>query len=308
MEEKKVSIIIPVYNVEKYIRKCLDSIVSQTYKNLEIIINNDGSTDSSLEICKQYAESDDRIRIFSQENQGLSVARNAVLKYITGDYFLFVDSDDWLSITAVETLVRLKETYNADCVVGSIKRTREENITLHSGKHEVKVFKGPDFSHKMLQPMGYFCFAWCRLFDREISSEIHFPEKYIFEDIFTMPMLIYNLNLVVRTSEQLYFYRFRRTGLSHAKFQRRSTDEMDAYLSVFKFALKRNDFKLAKNTIYFFLTKYYWYYIKVLFTGIGIKEYREKYRDYAKWLRSQLFKRRFICDSELYERTLSPWR
>lgn len=308
MEEKKVSIIIPVYNVEKYICKCLDSVVNQTYRNLEIIINNDGSTDSSMEICKTYAQSDERIKLYSQENKGLSAARNAVLPKITGDYFFFLDSDDWIMPDAIEKMVRLKQHYNADCVAVNVKSTLKENFKEKVSKIKNITFDGRSFSHKMLQPMGYFCYAWGRLFDADIATKVHFPENYIFEDIFTMPALIYDMDTIVRTTEKLYCYRFRRTGLSHAKFQRRSTDEMDAYLSVFKFAMAKDDFKLARNAIIFFLTKYYWYFVKVMFSRIGIVEYRRKYKDYAKWLRIQLFNGHFVLNETLYNNELHPWR
>lgn len=308
MEEKKVSVIIPVYNVEKYIRRCLDSIISQTYRNLEIIINNDGSTDSSYEICKEYAGKDGRIKLYSQNNKGLSEARNSVLKHVSGDYFLFVDSDDWLVNEAIEKLVGLKEKYNADCVAGGVEKVTRDSTRRSKLKIDITLFCGREFSYKMLRPFGYFCYAWGRLFDKKVLDYIHFPENYIFEDVFTMPMVIYNLEKVVRTSEPLYCYRFRRTGLSHSRFQRRSTDEMDAYLAVIRFAIEQDDFRLAKNAMIFFLTKYYWYFIKVLVTGIGIKEYRQKYKDYAKWLRIQLMKGCFVPNKALCDRELQPWR
>ena len=117
MEEKKVSVIIPVYNVEKYIRRCLDSIISQTYRNLEIIINNDGSTDSSYEICKEYAEKDERIRVFSHTNKGVSYTRNLLLSQITGDYFIFVDADDNLGKDSLQIWINNATKYNADIVI-----------------------------------------------------------------------------------------------------------------------------------------------------------------------------------------------
>ena len=115
MKNRKVSVIVPVYNVEEYVGKCIGSIINQTYTNLEILINNDGSTDSSYEICKSYAEKDNRIRLFSQENKGLSVARNAMIEKVTGDYILFVDSDDWIFPEHVERLVSLLEDNVEDC-------------------------------------------------------------------------------------------------------------------------------------------------------------------------------------------------
>lgn len=112
--EKLVSIIIPVYNVQEYLRKCLDSVINQTYKNLEIIIVNDGSTDNSFSICKEYAKKDPRIILLSQENRGLSNARNTGIKKISGNYIYFVDSDDWLRLDAIEESIALAIEYDAD--------------------------------------------------------------------------------------------------------------------------------------------------------------------------------------------------
>ena len=101
-ENLKLTVILPVYNVEKYVAKTLDSIILQTYKNLEIICVNDGSTDNSLEILKQYAEKDSRIKIIDQANRGLSGARNVAMEVMTGDYFTFMDSDDWIQLGAYQ--------------------------------------------------------------------------------------------------------------------------------------------------------------------------------------------------------------
>ena len=308
MEEKKVSVIIPVYNVEKYIRRCLDSIISQTYRNLEIIINNDGSTDSSYEICKEYAEKDERIRVFSHANKGVSYTRNLLLSKITGDYFIFVDADDFIAKDMISSMVEIKVKYEADCVSVTEKNIKVDTNEMDTSSEILNVFSGKEFARKMMQPMGYFCYPWGRLFEKNIAEMMHFPENYIFEDVFTMPKVIYGLDKVVRTSRQLYYYRVHKSGLSHSRFQRRSTDEMDAYLAVIRFAIEQDDFRLAKNAMIFFLTKYYWYFIKVLVTGIGIKEYRQKYKDYAKWLRIQLMKGCFVPDKALCDRELQPWR
>ena len=103
----KVSVIVPVYNVEKYIRKCLDSIVSQTLNDLEIILVNDGSTDTSPAICEEYKRKDERIKMITQKNQGLSAARNAGLKDATGEYVIFIDSDDYIAENMLEILVEI---------------------------------------------------------------------------------------------------------------------------------------------------------------------------------------------------------
>ena len=111
-----ISVIIPVYNVEKHLNKCLDSIINQTYKNLEIIIINDGSKDASAEICREYAEKDNRIVFVSRENRGVSATRNEGIELAHGDYFSFIDADDYLELDAYEYLLNIVEKHNVDAV------------------------------------------------------------------------------------------------------------------------------------------------------------------------------------------------
>ena len=113
----KVSVIIPVYNVEKYLRKCLESVVNQTLKDIEIICVNDGSTDSSALILDEYARNDNRIKVYTQENQGQGAARNMALELAQGDYIAFVDSDDWLEVSALEELYKFITEKGAEAVV-----------------------------------------------------------------------------------------------------------------------------------------------------------------------------------------------
>ena len=114
---EKVSVIVPVFNVEKYLRQCLDSILQQTYQNLEIIIINDGSTDGSDAICREYAGKDSRISYFAKENTGISDTRNVGIRQATGEYVTFVDSDDWVEHTYVEELHDKLKAYDADIAI-----------------------------------------------------------------------------------------------------------------------------------------------------------------------------------------------
>ena len=116
---EKITVIVPVYNVEHYLEKCLDSLINQTYKNLEIIVINDGSTDNSGEICQEYAQKDNRIVYIEKENGGLSDARNVGLDKMTGSYVTFIDSDDWVELDYVEILYKKIIEYQADIAVGN---------------------------------------------------------------------------------------------------------------------------------------------------------------------------------------------
>lgn len=121
----KVSVIVPVYNVEKYLKRCLDSIINQTYKNIEIILVNDGSKDNSRNICEEYEKKYENISLINQENGGLSAARNTGLKYVKGEAVTFVDSDDWLELDAIEYYVESMKKHNVDMVVTNNVRTKD---------------------------------------------------------------------------------------------------------------------------------------------------------------------------------------
>ncbi len=133
---KSVSVIIPVYNVEKYLPKCLDSVVGQTYKNLEIVCVNDGSPDNSAEILENYAKKDSRIKIITQKNEGLSGARNTGINAATGDYTVFLDSDDWIDTDTVENAVSVAEKNSSDVVMwGYVREFADKSL-------EKKIFDG----------------------------------------------------------------------------------------------------------------------------------------------------------------------
>ena len=140
MSKPLISVIVPVYNVEKYLGKCVDSILAQTYENLEIILVEDGTRDGCGAICDAYAAKDPRVRVIHKENGGLSSARNAGMDIARGEYFGFVDSDDWIEPETYETLLNLAEKYNADLVSGSrydvAEPTGERTLGLHHEKEE----------------------------------------------------------------------------------------------------------------------------------------------------------------------------
>ncbi len=146
---KSVSVIIPVYNVEKYLPKCLDSVIGQSYKELEIICVNDGSPDNSLAVLEAYSEKDNRIKIITQKNQGASIARNTGIAAATGDYMVFLDSDDWIDLEAIEAAVSVAEKNNSDVVMWGYVREFAENSL------EKKIFDGD------------------KVFDANESREIH---------------------------------------------------------------------------------------------------------------------------------------
>ena len=183
MNGPKVSIIVPVYNVDEYVGKCIDSIVNQTYMNLEILINNDGSTDNSYEICMKYAEKDNRIHLYTQDNAGAAACRNKMIEIATGDYILFVDSDDWILPEHVERLVTLLEKYNADAASCGFKEVRRDiEFSTANKKWKVLKYTGKEFVYEMtkaiveeLPAIGQGHIVYANLTPEEMAKDLGIP-------------------------------------------------------------------------------------------------------------------------------------
>ena len=182
---KKISVIVPIYKVEKYLSQCLDSIVNQTYSNLEIILVDDGSPDACGEICDYYAGQDKRIKVIHQENSGLSEARNTGIRQATGEYLLFVDSDDWLLPDLCESAVKDMEIHKSDILVFGYYLTSEKGeIQTLEVSHCSESFSGKE-AIKKLFTKEIKEYAWNKLYTREVFLGITYPKGRLFEDIGT---------------------------------------------------------------------------------------------------------------------------
>ncbi len=187
----KVSVIIPVYNVENYIAKCLESLISQTLKDIEIICVNDGSKDSSLEILNQYAQKDKRIVVFNQKNQGPGVARNLGIEKANGEYIAFVDSDDWLDSNALEILYSKAKTFDCDIVEFGFKEIYQDSGRVKFHKMKIKLPESKIFNHNISASylFGTILIACNKLFKASFikNTGIKFAETRQAEDtIFTV--------------------------------------------------------------------------------------------------------------------------
>ena len=181
----KISVIIPVYNVEKYLRRCLDSIINQTYKNLEIICIDDGSPDNSINVLIEYSNRDNRILIKRQKNMGLSEARNTGIKISTGKYLIFVDSDDWLPLDAIELLCKKIEKENSDVVIGgriTISDSKKENF-IPTAKDINFTFE--EYLEYSMKKKEFRAVAWGKLYKKEIieKNQLEFPKGLLYEDL-----------------------------------------------------------------------------------------------------------------------------
>lgn len=235
--EKLISVIIPVYGVEKYIHQCLDSIITQSYKNLEIIVINDGTRDRSAEIAKEYAQKDSRIRIYDYENGGLSVARNRGLDLAKGDYISFVDSDDWLHPDFYMKLAGALETNDADIAKCSIIET--DTVTERVIGFQKSIAKKADFDLYFSKGGMLWIVVWNALYKREIVTGIHYPVGVNFEDNYASGMYLFKAKTVVELKDALYYYRYNTSGISKG-IKKRPFDPLITYSKLKNDLLKLN--------------------------------------------------------------------
>lgn len=211
-----VSILIPVYNTEKFLSKCLDSVLSQTYSDLQIVLIDDGSKDASWEICQEYASRDSRIEAWHQENKGVAETRDNLLKRAKGDYVLFVDSDDWIEADMVEYLSSLALELGAEMVMCD----RVINDIKPSGKEpEVKILAQKEAVKDFLQHDYFVGALWNKLFKRSALEGLSFHKDiwYGEDALFTWDVL-QRVNLIAFSNKQLYHFYMNEESISHQAF------------------------------------------------------------------------------------------
>ena len=202
----KISIIVPIYNVEKYVMRCLASIRTQTYKNIEILLIDDGSQDKSGLICDELAGKDSRINVIHQRNQGLSAARNTGLKKATGKYILFVDSDDWIDIDYVEKLKANMDKYSSDIAVCGVKMIKNNHIFLMNHFSKERLFNTDEALIYLLKDSQINNYVWNKLYRKSLFNNIRFAEGILFEDVRIMHKLFMKSNKISITPDYLYNY------------------------------------------------------------------------------------------------------
>ena len=223
--EPLISVIVPIYNVKKYLCECVDSIINQTYKNLEIILVDDGSPDDCGKICDDYAKRDSRIKVIHKENGGLSDARNVGMDLSSGEYLIFVDSDDYMTNDSIEYLYNLIRSVNADIAIGGVERFNDLDksviSTTYTGISDEKVMD------KMDAMKDFFlngCAAWARIYKKSIHNDIHFPKGEINEDEAIVLELLDRCDKIVKSNMIVYKYRFRPNSITSVDFSVKKLD------------------------------------------------------------------------------------
>lgn len=262
-----ISVIIPVYNVQEYLRKCLDSVIGQTYDNLEILLVNDGSTDRSGEICDYYASRDSRIRVIHQQNGGLASARNTGMDAAKGAYIGFVDSDDWIDLDMYEFLYNLLHQHQADLSICRLKEiTHAKLINRSTGQLLVcdglsavkRIFRRENDFH-----IGYSVFN--KLYKKELLDNLRFPVGRLTEDIYFTPKLMYRCRKCVYQDTAKYNYLKERPGsiMNAAIHSKRVFDELDGYREIERFFCERNVKEYARMVREIYLIKLMYFHYRV---------------------------------------------
>lgn len=237
-----VSIIVPVFNVEKYLEECLDSILNQTYKNIEIILVDDGSTDSSGKICDEYLKKDSRIKVFHKINQGVSITRNFGVEKSNGEYITFVDSDDFLPRFSIEILVKEIENEKADILICAMKREKiKENLSYNKiifNREEalIELFKG-----------GLYRFSLsAKLYRTNIVKKYKFPEGKIHEDQATTYKYFLEINKIVYIDYVGYIYYRRENSILTKKYNIKRLDSFSNWQEIVE-NMKAENFSIKKQ-------------------------------------------------------------
>lgn len=212
---EKISIIVPVYNVSQYIHKCIDSIINQTYSNLEIILIDDGSTDNCGVICDEYAKKDDRIKVIHKKNEGVSAARNSGIDVATGEYLGFVDSDDWIDENMYKLLYTNLKKEDADISCCNRYLVYSNNMKIY-GKQNFYEVMNSERAMELLCTIGYIGFSvYTKLFKKELFKNVRFPIGKINEETFISYKVFSKANKIVYDATPIYYYRQRKGSLTN---------------------------------------------------------------------------------------------
>lgn len=230
-----ISVVVPVYNVERYLDKCIQSICAQSYIHLEIILCDDGSTDSSGTICDAWAEKDPRIRVIHKENGGLSSARNAGIEIATGSWYAFIDSDDFITADTLERMYSAATSNDCQMAVCNIVRIFDDGSTepFYCPVTDLKVYRGNERFETLKQP------SVCnKLFKAELFMNLRFPKGKFYEDTFVYHVLTHRAQAIALTGHDGYYYLSRRESiLGQAKYTDRYFDRIEAVYERVKYLI-----------------------------------------------------------------------
>ncbi len=229
---EKISVLVPIYNQEKYLRRCIESIINQTYTNLEIILIDDGSEDKSYEIIEEYTNKDKRIKGLKIKNNGVADARNKAIDNVTGEYFSFIDSDDFVAEDYIETLYNNLKKYGADIAIcNCMNITENTNNVIHKdfGIKEIKEYSNIE----AVESLFYYNFLrhspWGKLYNTKLWKNIRFPIGKNYEDLATIYKIFLNAKKIIYIPEEKYNYIIRNGSIIHSEIRQKDIEAILEY-------------------------------------------------------------------------------
>ena len=256
MEKDLISVIVPVYKVEKYLEKCIESVLKQTYTNLQIILVDDGSPDNCGKICDEYAKKDSRIEVIHKVNGGLSDARNVGIAKAKGKYIGFVDSDDYIKEDMYEILINLIKEYDADVSICNLYDVIDGKEYIRNNENGIQEYSRLEILKEVLLDKNIQSYAWNKLYKKELFDEIKYPIGKKYEDIGTTFYVFEKCNKIVVTSKPEYYYLKRSDSLVNNVTESTVLDYTDIIIQRYLYTQKNieelrkyNNYYLAKTLI-----------------------------------------------------------
>ncbi len=282
MKKAIISVIVAVYNVEDYIRRSIESVCSQTFEELEIILIDDGSTDKSGEICDEFAKRDKRIKVIHQQNQGLSCARNTGIEAASCDFIGFVDGDDYLEPDMFELLYKNLCNANADistCASDRVKHTENASFTPVIYNREQAIYE-------VLQNPFISVYAWNKLYKKKLFNSVRYPKGKIYEDSFVILDLIEQIDKMVSTAAPKYHYTQREESITNKRYNTAEEDRISSAEKNYNF-IKDKYPKHIKAAMSRYVFAHYICLGRILHEEKGL--YLEKEKEHLAFLRKNLF-------------------
>lgn len=286
-----ISIIVPVYNVEKYLKKCVNSIINQTYTDFELILVDDGSTDNSREICDEYLLIDRRIKVFHKENGGLSSARNMGLKKAKGEFLTFIDSDDIINKKYLEIMMKTINDNQSDVIICNYERfSNEDEISDTSSKEKLNIinYTGTAIMYcyfdNNIDKARYVSSCW-KLYKSSLFHNIEFPIGRLFEDEFTIYKILLRANKITEIDTKLYYYRINYNGITQNLNYKKRIDHYDALLERIMFLKNKNLIDLYNKSLLDYLYDVKWDIVGINKSSINSdlkKEIKRRYQSVFK--------------------------
>lgn len=262
---KLISVVIPIYNVENYLKRCIDSVINNSYKNLEIILVDDGSTDNSSSICDSYIKKDSRIKVIHKENNGLSSARNTGIDIASGDYISFIDSDDFVYVDYFKYMYELSIKHDADIVnIFLLKTFKNDDIDLNNVFTKNKLSSNTNnyiekidvlTSNQALEKFHSYNYDYClnsvvainKLYKSNLFKNIRYPLGKLHEDEFTSYKIVNESDIIVFSNRQLYGYFQRENSIMNSNFTINRLDALEAYDNYIDFYKSKQMFDVSQK-------------------------------------------------------------